>query len=264
VGLGTADQGWGIDPSGCTRPTLRATPSEGLEPDVRSRDLWLQDPARRARASRQQEGQLLGDGRHRSLRAVQRDPHRPHARQERRRPWSTPTTHRVMEIWNLVFIQFNPQPGWQAEPVAGQARRHRHGLSSASAPCCRARPATTTPTCSPRSSRRFPTSAARPLHAYCCPATTRRCGEARDHASISSYRVIADHVRCLTFALTDGAVPDQGRPGLCAAADLAAWRALWLAVFRLARAVPAQARANRGRRRWAWPFPELKQESGKT
>ena len=60
--------------------------------------------------------------------------------------------------------------------------------------------------------------------------------------------MIADHVRCLTFALTDGAVPEQRGPRLRAAPHPAPRGALRAAAARAARAVPAQARAGRRRR----------------
>ena len=41
---------------------------------------------------------------------------------------STTATPRCIEIWNLVFIQFNANPDGTFSPLPAQARRHRHGL----------------------------------------------------------------------------------------------------------------------------------------
>jgi alanyl-tRNA synthetase/REP element-mobilizing transposase RayT len=69
---------WGFD-----RPALRDLLRGRRERragagDTEARDLWLRHLPPSA-CSRQQEGQLLGDGRDRAVRAVQRDPLRPHA-----------------------------------------------------------------------------------------------------------------------------------------------------------------------------------------
>ena len=70
------------------RPSSRATRRTACPPTTRRRELWTSGPAStRAHISlRQQEGQLLGDGRHRPVRAVHRDPHRPHAGTKRTAP----------------------------------------------------------------------------------------------------------------------------------------------------------------------------------
>ena len=65
---------WGLDPA-----VLYATI---FEADDEAFALWrkIAGSARVAHRALRQEGQLLGDGRHRSLRSVQRDPHRSPAR----------------------------------------------------------------------------------------------------------------------------------------------------------------------------------------
>ncbi len=78
---------------------------------------------------RQQEGQLLDDGRHRPVRSVPRTPRRPHARTATRRGALVNTgdaaLHRDLEP-RLHPVQRQPRRHLLA--AARQARRHRHGL----------------------------------------------------------------------------------------------------------------------------------------
>ena len=127
----------------------------------------------------------------------------------------------VIEIWNLVFIQFNRGAGQEADAAAGEARRYRHGL--------RARHGGAAGQGEQLRHRR--------VHAD-LRGDPRRSRSARhtrgklDDLKDTAYRVIADHIRTLTFALTDGAVPEQRGARLCPAPHPAPGGALRLAVPR--------------------------------
>ena len=65
----------------------------------------------------QQEGQFLDDGRHRPLRPVQRNPRGPHPAGDTQGALVNKGTRECIEIWNLVFIQFNANPDGTFSPL---------------------------------------------------------------------------------------------------------------------------------------------------
>ena len=95
--------------------------------------------------------QFLGDGRYRPLRPVLGDLLRP----RRHIPGGPPGSpdadgDRFIEIWNLVFMQYEQLAGGKrARSAAGRRSTPAWG-SSASPRCCRARTTTTTSICSAR------------------------------------------------------------------------------------------------------------------
>ncbi len=109
------------------RSTSPATQATRASSTRRPTTIWAAlFTKRRARSrhphrQRQQEGQLLDDGRDRPLRSVLGIACRPDARRATPRARSsTPATPRCIEIWNLVFIQFNANPDGTFSPLPAQ------------------------------------------------------------------------------------------------------------------------------------------------
>ena len=110
----------------------------------------------------------------------------------------------MIEIWNLVFIQFNRNEDQSADAAAGEARRYRHGLRADHAGASRAR------------TSNYDTDVFTPIFEAIQKVTgaRRRTAASSTTCKDTAYRVIADHIRTLTFALTDGATDRQRRPRL--------------------------------------------------
>ena len=138
--------------------------------------------------------QLLADGRHRPVRPVLRDHLRPRARV---RPGGGPAEaeDRYVEIWNLVFMQFDARPDGElvaAAPTptidtgAGLERNLTvlQGVDSV-----------------------WDTDVLRPLieAAPRSPASPT----AVDERTTSSLRILAEHGRTMTFLVADGVVPSN-------------------------------------------------------
>ncbi len=197
---------WGLDPERLHATYFQGAEADGLEPDNEARDLWLKHlPAERIHPGNakdnfwemgdtgpcgpcseihydgtpvpgKESGQLVNAG----------DP-------------------RVIEIWNLVFIQFNRAPGSGGAPGKLTPLPAKHidtgmgferivrilqGKDS-----------------------NYDTDVWTPLFDAIRQITgAKPYGGAMDDPVDVAYRVIADHARCLTFALTDGATPgNEGR-----------------------------------------------------
>jgi len=106
---------------------------------------------------------------------------------------------RFIELWNLVFIQFNRLPGGELVPLSAKYVDTGAGLERVVAVLQQKRSNYDTDLFMPI----IDAAADMTGHKY-----TSRLGSSTDNA----FRVIADHIRALVFAITDGAIPsNEGR-----------------------------------------------------
>ena len=106
----------------------------------------------------------------------------------------------VLEIWNHVFIQFNREPDRSLKPLPAKHVDTGMGLERLVSVIQDKR-------------SNYDTDLWAPVFEAIRGRTGARAysGKLDDHTDIA-YRVIADHIRCLTMALTDGATPsNEGR-----------------------------------------------------
>jgi alanyl-tRNA synthetase len=196
---------WQIDPERLHATYFEGDASEGLEPDTESRDLWLNYlPAERVHPGNKKDNFWeMGDtGPCGPCSEVHYDrtPDKSGAKLV-----NADAQDNVVEIWNLVFIQFNRSPGsgGQLGKLSPLPAKHvdtgmgferivrvLQGKES-----------------------NYDTDVFTPLFEAIQKVTgARPYGGSLDGHTDIAYRILADHIRCLTFALTDGAVPsNEGR-----------------------------------------------------
>ena len=191
-------QVWGIDPERLHATYFEGDESEGLGPDNEARDLWLQYlPAERVHPGNKKDNFWeMGDtgpcGPCSELH-YDRSPDKSGANLVNADAQDT-----VVEIWNLVFIQYNRQQSGELVPLPAKhvdtgmgferIVRVLQGVDS-----------------------NYDTDVFQPIFQAIQEVTGARAyqpgasqTELADPINIA-YRVIADHIRTLTFALSDGA-----------------------------------------------------------
>jgi alanyl-tRNA synthetase len=107
--------------------------------------------------------------------------------------------YRVIELWNLVFIQYNRQSDGRLEPLPQKHVDTGMGFERVAAVM-------------QGKSSNYDTDVFKPLFDRITEITGVRYGASMDDPLDIAMRVIADHTRTLTFALSDGAMPsNEGR-----------------------------------------------------
>ncbi len=204
---------WGLDATRLHATYFEGDQNEGLEPDLEARDLWLKllPPERVHPGNKKDNFWEMGDtGPCGPCSEVHVDltPDKTGA------SLVNAGDARVIEIWNLVFIQFNRAPGGKLSPLPARHVDTGMGFERVTAVL-------------QGHNNNYATESFVPLIQWLEERTGHHYGgrgvtavesaerenryarmvqgDMRDEAC----RVIADHVRCLTFALTDGAVPDR-------------------------------------------------------
>jgi len=204
---------WGVDPRRLHATYFQGDPDEGLDPDDEARELWLKilPPEHVHPGNKKDNFWEMGDT---GPCGPCSEIHIDLTEDGRGGPLVNAGDARVIEIWNLVFIQFNrggdgkltPLParhvdtGMGLERVAAVIQGHNNNYATeVFVPIIQAIEKISRHTYG--GSDVTPVASAQRSNRYARFSE----GDMRDEAC----RVIADHVRCLTFALTDGAVPDR-------------------------------------------------------
>ncbi len=206
---------WGLDPRRLHATYFGGDESEGLEPDEEARGLWARiaglPPERIHAGSKKDNFWEMGDTGpcgpcseiHIDLTADLSGARLVNAGDAR-----------VIEIWNLVFIQFNRGPDGRLTPLPA---RHVDTGMGFERICAVVRGFETGRV---GQVSNYDTDVFAPVmkaieRVSGAPAYGGRLESSAggdDHAAVMrdvSYRVIADHVRTLAFAIADGAVPDK-------------------------------------------------------
>jgi len=189
---------WGIDPERLHATYFEGDESDGLEPDHEARDLWLQYlPESRVHPGDKKDNFWeMGDtgpcGPCSELH-FDRSPDKSGAHLVNADAQDT-----VVEIWNLVFIQFTRKPSGGLDPLPARHVDTGMGFERIVRVLQGKDSNYDTDVFTPIFDKIAEVTRARPYQ----PGADKQALE--DPVNIA-YRVIADHIRTLTFALSDGA-----------------------------------------------------------
>ncbi len=192
---------WGIDKSRLHATVFGGDPTDGLEPDEEAVKLWKTatdiDPSHIHYGSKKDNFWEMGDtGPCGPCSEIHIDltPDKTGA------DLINQDDPRVIEIWNLVFIQFNRDSAGKLSPLPAKHVDTGMGLERLCAVL-------------QGKSSNYDTDLFTPIFEAIRDVTgARPYGGQLDDKVDTAYRIIADHARCLTFALTDGAIPsNEGR-----------------------------------------------------
>ena len=190
---------WGLEPARLHATYFQGDPVEGLEADTEARDLWLQYlPKDQVHPGNKKDNFWeMGDT---GPCGPCSEIHVDRTADLNGGKLVNAGDARVMEIWNLVFIQFNRDSDGKLAPLPAKHVDTGMGFERV----CSVIQGTTS---------NYDTDVFTPIFSAIQQVTKARAyaGSLEDPIDIA-YRVLADHIRCLTFALTDGAMPsNEGR-----------------------------------------------------
>ena len=206
---------WGLDKTRLHATYFQGDEAEGLEPDLEARDLWASvtdiDPTHIHPGSKKDNFWEMGET----------GPCGPcseiHIDLTEDKSGGTLVNAgdaRVMEIWNLVFIQFNRGPDGKLSPLPARHVDTGMGFERVTALLQGKKSNYDTDVFAPIFAAIQAVTGA-PAYGGRLEAKEQGIKGSKDQVEDPAvmrdvaYRVIADHARCLTFALTDGAVPDR-------------------------------------------------------
>lgn len=111
----------------------------------------------------------------------------------------------VLEIWNVVFMQYNREPSSELRPLPAKHIDTGMGFERIVS-------------CLHNVSSNYDTDVFTPLFARIQELTgarpyTGKLGDEDKDGIDTAYRVVADHVRTLTIAISDGGIPDKDGRG---------------------------------------------------
>ena len=200
---------WGLDATRLHATYFEGDAEEGLEPDIEARDLWLEIlPPKRVHPGNKKDNfwEMGETGPCGPCSEIHIDltPDKSGAE------LVNAGDARAIEIWNLVFIQFDRGPDGKLTPLPARHVDTGMGFERVTALLQGKTSNYDTDVFTPIFAAIQKISGAPAYAATLVDNSHEVAGEERERIMRDvAYRVIADHARCLTFALTDGAVPDR-------------------------------------------------------